>query len=314
MVALLIGTDAGVVHVTPEMPAVSEALGPGHLAVAAVAALHSDPTTLVVAARHDGLYQRRDGGWQRMWEGDAHTVAADPHHPGRVYAGVEPAMVLRSDDGGATWRACPAIDALPSRSEWSFPAPPYIPHVRTLVFHPVVPDTLYAGVEVGGVLATEDGGDTWRELTDGIYPDIHTLAVSRADPARVYACTGAGFYRSTDGGRAWEKSMEGLDRRYTVGLVVMPGETDVVAVAAGSAPPGVDGQVFISRDAGRTWSRTAEGLPGRMARVPVLAAAECRLYAGTAEGDLFRSEDAGRTWTRLASLGSAIHAVLPVGP
>lgn len=108
--------------------------------------------------------------------------------------------------------------------------------------------------------------------------------------------------------------MEGLDRRYTVGLVVMPGETDVVAVAAGSAPPGVDGQVFISRDAGRTWSRTAEGLPGRMARVPVLAAAECRLYAGTAEGDLFRSEDAGHTWTRLASLGSAIHAILPVGP
>ncbi|MCL6510888.1 MAG: hypothetical protein K6U78_09385, partial [Anaerolineae bacterium] len=190
--------------------------------------------------------------------------------------------------------------------------PPHEPHVRTLVAHPSEPDTLYAGVEVGGVLRTRDGGETWEELNEGIYIDVHTLAVSRAVPERMYACTGTGFYRSTDGGQRWVRSMEGLARRYTVGLTVMPGDTDIVVAAAGTGPPGVNGEVFVSRDSGATWQPAGDGLPAPMTRVPALAAAECRLYAGLDTGALYRSEDAGRTWQRLGDVGAPILTITPV--
>ena len=96
-----------------------------------------------------------------MWEGDARSCAIGPD--GALIAGVEPAMIYRSDDGGDTWRRLDPIDALPTRAEWTFPPPPHEPHVLSIDFLPEDPAALLAGVEVGGVILSPDRGETWVE-------------------------------------------------------------------------------------------------------------------------------------------------------
>ena len=93
---------------------------------------------------------------------------------------------------------------------------PYSPEagcVRGFAFHG---ERAYAAVEVGGVLRSDDGGETWRlaEGSDGnpdldgppepfVYPDVHSIDVHPSSPDLVFAPTGGGFYRSIDGGRTW---------------------------------------------------------------------------------------------------------------
>ena len=69
-------------------------------------------------------------------------------------------------------------------------------------------------MEVGGVLRSDDGGESWQlaggssgdpSLDDPslgeapapqVYPDVHSIAVHPSSPDLVYAPTGAGFYAS----------------------------------------------------------------------------------------------------------------------
>jgi len=75
----------------------------------------------------------------------------------------------------------------------------------------------YAAVEVGGVLRSDDSGETWQlaEGSDGkpdlegppepfIYPDVHSIFVHPFLPNLVFAPTGGGFYRS----RGWGQDLE----------------------------------------------------------------------------------------------------------
>ena len=74
----------------------------------------------------------------------------------------------------------------------------------------------------GGVFKSTDGGDTWRQLTNGLPQDsLHAeIAIAPSNPRRLYAIvatTGGGgrgaapgggggvFYRSDDGGETWTK-------------------------------------------------------------------------------------------------------------
>src|SRR5579871_4854474 len=71
------------------------------------------------------------------------TFAADPRLPGRLYLGVSPAMLYRSDDGGARWTACESVKRIPGYETWTFPPPPHIPHVRSIAPDPAAPGGVY---------------------------------------------------------------------------------------------------------------------------------------------------------------------------
>ena len=80
-------------------------------------------TSVLAAVPRDGLYDLSGSGERRIWEGDARACAVGPDN--KLYVGMEPAMVFRSDDAGQTWKRSDKIDELPTRSEWYFPPPPH---------------------------------------------------------------------------------------------------------------------------------------------------------------------------------------------
>ena len=85
------------------------------------------------------------------------------------------------------------------------------------------PDLYYMGTTGGGLWRTQDGGNTWRNISDGYFKtgSVGAVAVSASDPNVIYVGMGEapvrgvmtshgdGVYKSTDAGHTWQKV--GLD-------------------------------------------------------------------------------------------------------
>ena len=269
-------------------------------------------SAVVAAAPQDGLYELGTEGERCLWQGDARACAVSP--AGHLYVGTEPAMIHRSTNAGRTWQRLGHIDELPTRASWYFPAPPGAPHVRSIDSLPEAPDSVLAGVEVGGVLLSDDRGETWRELSTGVHTDVHAVRPDPSHPGRLLAVTGGGFYASEDGGASWEARMEGMALRYTVGLHVNPQRAGEVLVAAGTGPPGRAGRVYLSRDAGKRW-REVEGapLPTEHDRVPVVLFANGAAWIATERGQVFRAPEDSDSWSLAGEVPAAINAATADG-
>ncbi len=137
-----------------------------------------------------------------------------------------------------------------------------------------------------GVFSSADG-KTWQESSTGISNlTLAGLAISSADPARMFAATDDGVYRSMDAGLSWSRSSASASIMSV--LVLSDGDT----VLAGTAK----GAVLRSTDGGTTWNSVTRGIPGM--RVGILAAPPGKprtVYAGTDDGFAV-SEDGGQTW------------------
>ena len=81
--------------------------------------------TMIAAVPREGVYIVAGERTDPIWEGDARSCAVAPD--GTLYVGIEPAMIFRSSNGGASWTRLDAIDALPTRDAWTFPPPPHEP-------------------------------------------------------------------------------------------------------------------------------------------------------------------------------------------
>lgn len=262
---------------------------------------------VLAAVPRDGLYAVGEGEDRRLWEGDARACAVAPD--GRLYVGIEPAMIFRSDDEGRTWRRSDAIDSLPTRGQWYFPPPPHQPHVRSIDFLPNQPRSVLVGVEVGGVLLSQDGGEQWQEMNNGVHVDVHTVRPDLREPSRLLAVTGGGLYRSEDGGQSWVQVREGLGQGYAVGLHFNPDRAGEALIATGDRPPGLDAQVYHTQDGGHTWQRVRDAaLPERYERVPVVLLAESSAWILTDIGQVFRADDARESWSLVQDLRTPIHA------
>jgi len=316
MSELLIGTNNGVLRLGHDGNLQREE---GPPTVAFLTCAHE----AVMVVTQEGALWRRTGadGWQLVHERpvteDAWAFAADPRVPGRLYLGVSPALLYWSDDGGASWRACEAIRRIPGYERWTFPPPPHIPHVRSVVPDPQVIGAVYIGVEEGGIYRSADEGETWESLNEGLYWDVHTVTPA-PDGTRLYATTGRGFYRSDDGGEHWRHLMTGLDRRYTVPLVASRQRPGRLYTAAAAGPPpgwrqGANAALYRSDDGGEHWLRLGQGLPPQfdaMVRQVAVDAAETVYIA--AGHELFGSHDTGESWQRLAEELPTVQALAVV--
>jgi photosystem II stability/assembly factor-like uncharacterized protein len=258
----------------------------------------------------DGVYKSEGAldSWSRTLEADVRGLAVSPHDPSVLFAGTEPAGVFRSLDGGNSWQELTEVKEVPNYSNWSFPAPPFVAHVRTFSFVAGDPQTVFAGVEVGGILRSLDGGDTWEEYGEGIYEDVHYLLGNPGNPDIVYSTTGEGFYRSTDRAKTWKFAFEGIKNDYTHPVVVRPDDPQVVFTAAASDPPpsfsrptGAEAIIYRSNDAGDTWEPLTNGLPdmfhGMVRGLTIDPNNPDVVYAGSTDGEIYRSEDGGDSWS-----------------
>jgi len=226
---------------------------------------------------------------------------------GVLWAGTEPSALFRSDDGGRTWQEKRALQAIPSKSTWRFPPRPWTHHVRWIEPDPVVADHLYVGIELGGVMRSLDGGESWEDRKANAQHDCHTVRTHPAAPGFVYEAAGGGFAESHDGGATWQRDDGGRRYHYLWGLAVDPGNPATLVVS-GSPGPGAahnDQQAAAAlyrRSNGSGWQLLEQGLPdaqGTRAYVLATHRAEPGIFYAATRRDVYRSADGGVSWAQL---------------
>jgi photosystem II stability/assembly factor-like uncharacterized protein len=203
--------------------------------------------------------------------------------------------LLKTEDGGATWRRLPYTDIL-----WDF---------AVLEVNPGNPGILYAGgflVPHGSPCTAQrsiDGGETWECMPVLGSQDFSALAISSRNPRILYAVAGEKLYRSADQGASW--SQVPTTRTELQRIEVDPFRSERLYALA-------DHELLRSDDGGRTWSRKlAVPQPALFRDLLLDPVRRDRIWA-TADtfhpGDaisessrIFRSDDAGGHWTEVTA-------------
>jgi photosystem II stability/assembly factor-like uncharacterized protein len=177
--------------------------------------------------------------------------------------------------------------------------------VRSLAASPSHPATVYAGLEVGGVFRSLDGGATWAfaGAPAFLHQPVNALVVDAQRPAVLWSGTDQGIYRSADGGGTWSLTHGGG----ALALVESPASGILYAAPAQRGP------MLDSVDGGFSWQPLA-GSPQGVVKLAIDPVQRLLLYAGTASG-LFRSLSGGASWSLLThGLPAAPISALAVDP
>lgn len=292
-----------------------------------------DPRRLFAGTFDHGVFRSDDGG--ATWIGASanlphqrvSAIAISPYEQAGgqsvVYFGTEPSNLYRSDDNGRTWQVFPSLLQVPSQPAWSFPPRPWTSHVRWIALHPADPATIYLGIELGGVIRTRDGGQTWDDHKPSAQADAHALATHPAAPDRVYEAAGGGVARSDDAGESWLRLDDGMDRHYTWGLAVDSTDPDLWYVSAARGPrqthsrDGSAAAVLYHKQGPAAWQSLGQPDRGPLALPnPVTPYALVTpqgtpggLVAGLHTGDLIVTDDAGDSWRGVSTGLSRILAL-----
>ena len=266
--------------------------------VGAIAVAPSDGNIVYVASGEglrrpdlsvgNGIYRSNDAGktWQHFGLPDSQQIPAlaiDPHDPNRLFAAVlghpygpnEERGIFRSIDGGHSWKKVLYKDPSTGGSDVVID-----PANANVVYASMWQSTLgpwedgndYGGTR-GGLFKSTDGGDTWKQLTQGLPANLVQInvAIAPSDSNRIYATLsstkeagyassgGLGVYRSDDAGESWAKATDDPRPAMKIGggdlpvPVVDPKDPNVVYSASIVTVRSVDG--------GKTWT-SLRGAPG----------------------------------------------------
>ena len=134
--------------------------------------------------------------------------------------------------------------------------------------HPELRDTYYFGAAGGGVWKTTDGGESWRNVSDGFFGgSIGAVQMAPSNPNIVYVgggektvrgnvSSGDGMWKSTDGGTTW-KSIGLPESRHVPRIRIHPKDPDLVyaAVLGHLSGPNPERGIYRTKDGGKTWER-----------------------------------------------------------
>ena len=254
----------------------------------------------------------------RVWQ----LAPAGEAQPDVVYAGVEPAALFRSNDGGATFRLDESLWNHEHRSRWE-------PGGGGLCLHTVIPDPngsprLAVAVSAAGFYRTLDG-EKWEAANSGIaapfLPDptpefgqcVHKVDRHPSQPDTLFLQHHWGVYRSDDFGGSWtEIGADSLPSTFGFPIVADPNRPETAYVVPLTSDefrctPDARLRVYRTGDGGQTWEGLGHGLPQENAYLTVLRDAfaadsldPCGLYVGTRTGEVFASPDAGESWSEVA--------------
>lgn len=243
--------------------------------IAALDVVNSSPRVIYVGAASGGLWKSLNAGTTFKPIFDKHTqsigaVTIDQAHPDTVWVGTgEPWVrnsvsvgtgLYRTTDGGDSWQLMGLEDS---------------ERISRIRIHPTKPNTVFVGAlghlwnpnEQRGVYKTTDGGKTWKRV---LYVDENTgcadLAMDPQEPDILYAAMwqfrrepdfftsggpGSGLYKSTDGGKTWEKKSHGLPEGPLgrIALTVAPTRPSVLYALVESAK----NALYRSQDFGESW-------------------------------------------------------------
>lgn len=205
----------------------------------------------VFAATETGLYRSLDGiEWEDLGVPVENVYAVGARaEDGTLFAGTRPAHLFETTvDDDAGWREVNPFRDRPSSEEWQVSRHDDRAQVRDVHVVPGNPERVVAGVEVGGVHVSDDGGATWeaREGGDG---DVHELCV--LDPETFVVATGFGLFSTENAGRDWRRLDEEFPQRYFRAVSVVGDMVYAAGALRNSSTwndESADPELFVSED------------------------------------------------------------------
>jgi photosystem II stability/assembly factor-like uncharacterized protein len=251
--------------------------------------------------------------------GRTKAAAGIPSQPNVFYIGVVNGGVWKTTDYGRIWR--PIFDDQPTGS------------IGAIALAPSNPDIIYVGSGEGlqrpdlstgdGIYKSTDAGETWTHLGLRDGQQIPQIIVDPEDPNRLFVAVlghpygpneERGIFRSTDGGRSFQKVLYRDENTGGVDVAFDPSDAQTVYAVMWEAREGPwengvfrgpGSGMFKSTDGGDTWRRLTEGLPTfeehGLSRIGITVAPSMpsRMFAtveSRQNGGLYRSDDAGESW------------------
>lgn len=253
--------------------------------------------------------------------------------PNRLWAGTLPGGLFRSDDGARSWQLVRSLWDRPERAAW-FGGGADVPGIHSICIDPRDARVLRLAVSCGGVWLSEDDGQGWRLVGEGLVAaymppeqrgnpavqDPHLMVQCPAAPDHLWVQHHNGVFRSRDGGLNWSELPDVPPSVFGFAVAVHPREPDtawfVPAVKDETRIP-VDGKLVVTRtrDGGRTFDVLRAGLPQQHAydlvyrHALAIDASGDRLAFGSTTGGLWLTEDQGDTWQALPARLPPVHAV-----
>ena len=239
-------------------------------------------------------------------------------NPFIVYVGTASGGIWKTTNNGVTWK--PIFDDQITST------------IGNIDVAPSNPGVLWVGTGEAnnrqssswgnGVYKSTDGGNTWHHMGLENTHHIGRVRIDPKNPDVVYiAATGhlwgsneeRGVYKTTDGGKTWEKVLYVNENTGCIDLAIDHENNNIVYAAMyqrqrkgyGFIGGGPGSGLYKTVDAGKTWKKLGEGLPkgdaGRIG-IDIFRSDPNIVYAvyEHREGGIFRSEDKGETWTKMS--------------
>jgi photosystem II stability/assembly factor-like uncharacterized protein len=263
--------------------------------VCVVATLLFLASSAVVAADNAGEASSRD---ERRWEvtgpfgGSVRALVVSPDDPKRVFIGTSDGQLYRSRDGGGTW----------SRTIPGFDKPGLV--LDNLIVDPGDPRVMYlgvwsaAGIKIGGIFKSTDGGDTGKELDDMHNESVRALAIDPNDSNILVAGTLSGVFRTTDAGGDWERisPKDHAELINVESVAIDPRDTKIIFAGTTHLP-------WKTTDGGLTWHSIKEGMldDSDVFSIAILDDNPDHVFASACSG-IYRSENSGNLWSKVQGI------------
>ncbi|MFC1660747.1 glycosyl hydrolase [Gemmatimonadota bacterium] len=271
-----------------------------------------------LAASHLGALQWREIG-PAFTSGRIADIAGVADDPDEIFVATATGGAWKTSNRGVTWE--PIFEHGGTASLGSVAVAPSNPNVVWLGSGET---WNWRSVSWGdGVYKSEDGGKSWAHMGLEETRHVGRILIHPRDPDIVFvAGVGAlwgsneerGVFKTTDGGKSWEKVLYVSPLTGVVDLAMDPRDPDLLYATAfqrerrtwsflGGGP---ESGVYRSTDGGDHWERLSGGLPrgdaGKIG-VSICASRPDRIFAAVSarphEAGLYRSDDRGASWQRM---------------
>ena len=266
----------------------------------ALTCLSVDPETpqrIYAGTEHSGLFYTEDAG--------SHWLRANPNVPkmmlfsvlalpGTVMVGTVPSALYKKING--SWQELTGVRAHSGNASFP-PSPELQSRTRYITRDPANCARLYAGIEVGGMLVSNDAGATWEPANNGLTDmDVHEILASHHTPGLVLAACGEKVFRSTNQAEQWE---EITPRTHDYGMSVAEDRRGVIYLGSARGRPntwiresGAEAGIFRSSNGGVSWERVIDNLRGGVMHMCATPDRE-GVMAATSDGTLLAVDDSG---------------------
>ncbi|WP_420459027.1 VPS10 domain-containing protein [Neolewinella sp.] len=247
-------------------------------------------------------------------------IAVDPKHENTWYVAVASGGVWKTKNAGVTWE--PIFDDQPSYS------------TGCITVDPTNPATVWVGTgeNVGGrhigfgdgIYRSDDAGKHWKNMGLKESEHISKIIVHPDNPDVIWVAAQGplwseggqrGCYKSTDGGKSWQRTLGDDAWTGVTDLLIDPRNPDVLYAAtwqrhrtvAAYLGGGPGSGIHRSRDGGESWEELTTGLPeSNMGKIGLAISPQdpdvvyATITLDRTKGGVFRSANQGASWTKMS--------------